>query len=84
MRCFTRCREGKGMSRISRKNQVTIPKQVLETVGLCAGDEVRLTPAGNGRIELVRTEDLIQEYAGIFDDSVYPPGYLDEVRAGWE
>jgi AbrB family looped-hinge helix DNA binding protein len=71
------------VSAISRKNQVTIPKDVLESAGLSAGDDVRITTAGPGRIELVKTDDLIAEYAGRLDDTVYPPGYLDEVRRGW-
>jgi AbrB family looped-hinge helix DNA binding protein len=71
------------MSAISRKNQVTIPKDVLEAAGLAAGDDVRITSTGPGRVELVKTEDLIAEFAGRLDDASYPPGYLEEVRRGW-
>lgn len=71
------------MSAISRKNQVTIPKDVLTEAGLSPGDDVRIRSAGPGRLELVKSDDLIQEYAGIFDESVYPPDYLTEVRRGW-
>ena len=79
-RCY-----GKGaVSAISRKNQVTIPKQVLEAAGLAPGDDVRITSAGPGRVELVKTEDLIDEFAGALDNRAYPPGYLDDVRRGWE
>ncbi len=71
------------MSKISRKNQVTIPRDVLDAAGLGPGDDVRITSATPGRIELARTADLIDELAGSFDDTVYPPGYLEEVRRGW-
>lgn len=72
------------MSAISRKNQVTIPKQVLEAAGLHPGEDVRITSIGQGRIEVVKTENLIAEYAGRFDGAVYPPGYLEDVRRGWQ
>jgi AbrB family looped-hinge helix DNA binding protein len=42
------------MSAISRKHQVTIPKDVLTASGLSAGDDVRITSGGPGRIELVK------------------------------
>ena len=71
------------MSAISRKNQVTIPKDVLEGSGLGPGDDVQITSAGPGRIEVVRTADLIDEFAGSFDERVYPPDYLADVRRGW-
>jgi AbrB family looped-hinge helix DNA binding protein len=71
------------VSAISRKNQITIPADVLREAGLRPGDDVRVSSVGPGHIELVKTEELIQRYAGSMGDDVYPPGYLDEVRAGW-
>ncbi len=71
------------MSAISRKNQVTIPASVLREAGLRPGDDVRVTTLGPGRIALVKTDALLDEFAGSMNDTVYPPGYLDEVREGW-
>lgn len=71
------------MSAISRKNQITIPADVLREAGLGPGDDVRVSTVGPGHIELVKTDALLAEYAGSLGDEVYPPGYLDEVRDGW-
>jgi AbrB family looped-hinge helix DNA binding protein len=71
------------VSAVSRKNQVTIPADVMRDAGLEPGDDVRIRSVGPGRIELVKSDDLIDEYAGSLDKTVYPPGYLDEVRDGW-
>ena len=71
------------MSVVSRKNQITIPAEVMRDAGLAPGDDVRVRSVGTGRIELVRTDELIDEYAGSLDATVYPEGYLDEVRSGW-
>jgi AbrB family looped-hinge helix DNA binding protein len=73
----------KGMSAVSRKNQITIPAQVMRDAGLAPGDDVRVRAIGPGRIELVRADELLREYAGSFDETTYPTGYLDEVRRGW-
>ena len=73
----------KEMSAISGKNQITIPVEVLRAAGLRSGDDVRVASVSPGRIELVKTEELLEEYAGSFDETVYPAGYLDEVRSGW-
>jgi hypothetical protein len=71
------------MSVISRKNQVTLSVDALRAAGLEAGDDVRVQVVGPGRLELVRTDDLAEKYAGVFDATVYPEGYLDELRREW-
>jgi AbrB family looped-hinge helix DNA binding protein len=71
------------VSVVSRKNQVTIPADVLRQAGLAPGDDVRISSVGPGRVELVKTDELIDEFAGALDETVYPSGYLDEVRRGW-
>jgi AbrB family looped-hinge helix DNA binding protein len=70
------------MSVVSRKNQITLPAEVMREAGLAPGDDVRVRSAGPGRIELVRTDELVDEFAGILDETVYPEGYLEDVRSG--
>lgn len=71
------------MSAISRKNQITIPADVLRAAGLAPGDDLRVARVGPGHIELVKTDELVDRYAGSVGEDVYPPGYLDQVRDGW-
>lgn len=71
------------MSVISRKNQVTLPIDALRGAGLEPGDDMRVQAVGPGRLELVRVDDLVAEFAGVFDAAVYPDGYLDQLRREW-
>jgi bifunctional DNA-binding transcriptional regulator/antitoxin component of YhaV-PrlF toxin-antitoxin module len=71
------------MSVISRKNQVTLPVAALREAGLHPGDHVRVRVLGPGKLELVREPDLVTEFAGIFDETVYLDGYLDQLRREW-
>jgi bifunctional DNA-binding transcriptional regulator/antitoxin component of YhaV-PrlF toxin-antitoxin module len=71
------------MSVISRKNQVTLPVDALRAAGLGPGDDVRVEVVGPGRLELIRADELVEEFAGVFDADVYPEGYLEELRREW-
>jgi bifunctional DNA-binding transcriptional regulator/antitoxin component of YhaV-PrlF toxin-antitoxin module len=71
------------MSAISRKNQVTIPVDALRAAGLEPGDDIQVRAIAPGRLELVRDDELITEFAGAFDATVYPKGYLEELRREW-
>jgi len=71
------------MSVISRKNQLTLPIEALRAAGLEPGDDVRVQVVGPGRLELVRADELVDEFAGVFDATVYPDGYLDDLRREW-
>jgi bifunctional DNA-binding transcriptional regulator/antitoxin component of YhaV-PrlF toxin-antitoxin module len=77
----TKVRE-RGSTTISSKNQVTIPTDALRKSGLSAGDRVRATVAGPGRVLLERQMDPIERYAGALT-GVYPADYLDDLRSEW-
>lgn len=73
------------MPRVSSKNQVTIPVDVLRKTGIEPGDDVIIRDVGPGRVEIERVNDfaqrIIDTYAGTLS---YPDRYLDELRDEWE
>ena len=83
-------RRRRGFTRLSRKNQVTIPVAVLERAGVGPGDEFRVEADEGGRIILQpeksvadRRRAVIAALRGKYS-GVYPPGYLDALRDEWE
>jgi AbrB family looped-hinge helix DNA binding protein len=75
-------RRRRGRTRISRKNQATLPVDALRQAGLKPGDELVVEAAGAGRIVLVRADDLVERHAGKAP-GVYPPDYLRQLRDEW-
>lgn len=69
-------------TKISTKNQVTLPLDALATAGLGAGDVLRVAADGPGRLILTREQDPVSSFAGRLT-GVYGPGYLDELRDEW-
>jgi AbrB family looped-hinge helix DNA binding protein len=73
----------RGFTLISRKNQVTLPVDVVVRAGLKPGDTMAVELKTTGEIVLRPEVDPHEQYVGIFD-RVYPPRSLDELRDEWE
>ena len=72
----------RGYTRLSAKNQATIPVDVLKTSGLRPGDRLRATSDGAGRVVLERETDVVALHAGRLK-GVYRKGELDALRDEW-
>jgi AbrB family looped-hinge helix DNA binding protein len=68
------------MSRISTKNQITIPVAALEESGLRAGEQVVVEPLGEGELRVRRTALTFADAFGALTDG-YPPDYLARLDA---
>ena len=70
-----------GRTKISSKNQITLPVDALRRSGLATGDELKVDVRGRGRLLLTRATDPLAEAAGSFG---YPKGYLGKLRRDWD
>lgn len=71
----------RGHTRISSKNQITIPAEALGSAGLSEGDQLKATAQGPGKILLVRREDPVKKHAGELT-GLYA-GSLEKLRKEW-
>jgi len=69
--------------KISSKNQITLPVDVLRDAGLSPGDEVSIRVAGPGRVEAEATRSWVRDLAGAAPSGAYPEGYLEALRDEW-
>ncbi len=70
------------MSKVSAKNQITIPARVLRQLGIKPGDDVSIR-AEDHRIVIEPDGsrlDRVMHYAG---SMTFPEGYLAELRNEW-
>jgi AbrB family looped-hinge helix DNA binding protein len=68
------------VARISTKNQITIPVAALQEVGLHAGEQVTVEPAGDGELRIRRATTTFEDAFGALTGT-YPAGYLDRLDA---
>lgn len=73
----------RGFTRLSRKNQVTIPVAALDEAHLQPGDELRVEVAGDGRLVLVRVRDPWDELIGALP-GLSAATNLEALRDEWE
>ena len=72
----------RGYTRVSAKNQVTIPQDALVRAGLKVGDRLRAKAGRPGEWILVREEDPVDRFAGALTGA-FAPDELDELRREW-
>jgi bifunctional DNA-binding transcriptional regulator/antitoxin component of YhaV-PrlF toxin-antitoxin module len=72
----------RGRTRLSSKNQATIPVAAMKQAGLRIGDELQVEAAGPGRLVLSRTSDRVTRHAGRLT-GVYGKRYLKDLRREW-
>jgi bifunctional DNA-binding transcriptional regulator/antitoxin component of YhaV-PrlF toxin-antitoxin module len=76
----------RGRTRVTSKNQVTIPVDALRKAGIAADDVVSVYADGEGRIVVERMESLIERYAEMLSGT-WPggvEGFLAERKRAWE
>lgn len=66
------------MPRISSKNQVTLPVDVLEEAGLRRGDDVLVEVIDEGELRIRRDEGGFDRAFGALT-GLYPAGYLERL-----
>jgi len=73
----------RGRTRISRKNQVTLPVAALAKARLQAGDPLLVEVEGDGKIILVRDHDPLDDYVGAIPGLTAATD-LKRLRAEWD
>ena len=73
----------RGTTRLSRKNQVTLPVAALTAAHVSQGDELRVSAKGDGRILLERFVDPLDELAGSIP-GLAAATQLEKLRDEWD
>ena len=68
---------------LSSKNQIVIPKEAREALGVKPGDKILIVNSGEGVLLLRRPKSFAKALRGL-GKGLYPPGYLEEERASWD
>ena len=69
-------------AKLSSKNQIVIPREVRQQLGLKPGDKIILALRGDTAIMIRKPKKYSDALAGIME-GVYPPDYLERERQSW-
>ncbi|MBI5283258.1 MAG: AbrB/MazE/SpoVT family DNA-binding domain-containing protein [Candidatus Solibacter usitatus] len=67
---------------LSSKNQIVIPREAREALGVKAGDKLLVVVRGGEVLVLQRPESYREAIRGLAKGT-YPAGYLEKERGGW-
>jgi len=68
---------------LSSKNQIVIPKEAREALGVKAGDKLLIVVHGDGVIVLQKPKSFHKALRGLARGT-YPPDYLKKERESWD
>ena len=68
---------------LSAKNQIVIPREARQALGVKPGDKLLVVAKGDGVIVLKRPKAYHKAIRGIAK-RLYPGNYLEKERAGWK
>lgn len=69
-------------AKISSKNQIVIPKEAREALGVKAGDSVIVSPQGKSVVLIKKPKNFRKAIRGIAV-GIYEPDYLKKEREDW-
>lgn len=67
---------------ISSKNQIVLPREAREALGVKPGDKLLVVVHGNGVMAIEKPESTLARIQELVKD-VYPEGYLEQERESW-
>lgn len=70
-------------AKLSSKNQIVIPREAREALGVKAGDQLLVVVRGERLIVLEKPKDLHKAIRGI-GKGLYGDGYLAKERKSWD
>jgi AbrB family looped-hinge helix DNA binding protein len=70
------------MPKVSSKNQITLPVEVMQGAGLRPGDDVAIEALGEGEVRIATRGSRVRHHAGIAE-GIYRPDELERLRAEW-
>ncbi len=67
---------------LSSKNQIVVPREAREALGLKPGDKLLVSVQGKEMVVFGKPAKYHKAIEGLFK-GVYPPGYLKKERESW-